>query len=127
MEEIVHLLAGGSSREGTEPAVAKEAARAKAVALAGEILSGTLGILEGARLLSAHRFHVGVPEDDPDFTSFVAIDSETDALPIGRSRMQWAPEVLAEKDLEIARAEQWARGFGLESCRNVVARFGRAG
>lgn len=80
----------------------------------------------GARQLVALRFSVGVPEDDPDFTAFVAIDSEADGLPIGAVRRLWDPAVLIEKDMEIARADAWARDFGLDAFRSVVDRFGIA-
>jgi hypothetical protein len=74
------------------------AARAKVVDLVRRVISGDLSILLAARDLSRLRFSVGSDEWDPDFIPFVAIDSETDQLPIGQVREHWAPEALVEKD-----------------------------
>jgi hypothetical protein len=80
-----------------------------------------------ARDLSALRFSVDVPEDDPDFTCFVAIDSETDALPIGPEREQWSTEALSRLDKEIVDARTWASTHGRLAFASVVRRFGKAG
>ena len=80
----------------------------------------------GARELSRLLASLGCDLDDPDYRTFVGIDSETDALPVGRTREHWAPEALAEKAADIARAEKWAIEFGRDAFANVVARFGKA-
>ncbi|HVR64908.1 MAG TPA: DUF2489 domain-containing protein [Polyangia bacterium] len=101
-----------------------QAARAEVVNLARRVLSGDLSILLAARELSRLRFSVGGDEWDPDFIQFVAIDSETDHLPVGQARQHWASEALVEKDEEIARAEAWARDGGLTACQRLLDRFG---
>jgi hypothetical protein len=125
IEDIVHLLAGGSSRPSDRKGIAT--ARKKALAIVREILSGQKDVLLGARELGSLRYDVGVPEDDPDFLCFLAIDSETDALPLGAVRSKWDPEALAEKDLEIDRARQWAREVGQAHLESVLRRFGGDG
>jgi hypothetical protein len=100
------------------------ASRARATAIASDVVAGLMSPIVGARLLVALRFSVGVREDDRDFTAFVAIDSEADGLPIGAVRRLWDPTVLIEMDTEIARAEAWAADFGREAFRSVVDRFG---
>lgn len=102
------------------------AARAKVVDLARRVISGDLSILLAARELSRLRFSVGGDEWDPDFIQFVAIDSETDHLPIGPVRRHWAPDALVEEDQEIARAEAWAREGGLLACKRLIDRFGES-
>jgi hypothetical protein len=68
-----------------------------------------------------------VSDEDEDFLAFVAIDSETDHLPVAAHvRPLWDAEALRGKDQDIARAEAWARSVGLEACRNLVSRFGTA-
>ena len=57
-------------------------------------------------------------------SAFNAIAAETRHLPPGIERQHWDADALREKDLEIAEKEAWARGVGLESCLNLVARFG---
>lgn len=125
IQDIVHLLAGGSSRPSDREGVAT--ARKKAIAIARDILSGQKDILLGARELNSLRFTVGVPEDDPDFLCFVGIDSETDALPLGTARSMWARDALEKKDAEIDRARNWAREVGQAALENVLRRFGGAG
>jgi hypothetical protein len=98
-------------------------ARAEAAAIASAILAGRLGAVMGAIYLNRLRSLVDVPDDDPDFETFLVIDSECDALPFGEARNHWAPEALAVKEPEVAEAEQWAIETGIEAFRNVVARF----
>ena len=65
-----------------------------------------------------------MPDDDPDFTAFIVIDSETETLPVGDARRYWAAEALAEKVPEIVKAEEWAMTNCREAFENVVRRFG---
>ena len=58
-----------------------------------------------------------------DFMAFVAIDSETDDLPIGDVRKYWSKEALDKLDPEIKKAEEWAKNFGLKECESLVRRF----
>jgi hypothetical protein len=87
------------------------------------MLSGVTSFIEGARTLAGLRFSAGL-ERDPDLTVFVAIDSETDALPMGDVRKLWNPDALAKLQPEIDRAEAWAREGGLEACERLAQRFG---
>jgi hypothetical protein len=121
IECVVHILAGG---EGFQP-VEHSGSRAAAVAIAERVLRGELDFVTGARLLVDLRGSVGVPSDDPDLLTFIGIDSETDALPIGPVRERWAPEALAEKADAIDRAQRWAREYGEDAFRNLISRFGQ--
>src|SRR5262245_2704115 len=124
LELIVHILAGG---EPPKRDLQESASRAQAGAIALSVLDGRLNHIAGARQLVALRSRVGVPDDDPDFLTMVAIDSETDHLPTQGTRKFWSPEALAEKADEIARAEQWARDMGREAFENISSRFGSTG
>ena len=97
--------------------------RRRVAEIAAQMLTGNVGMIEGARLLGGLHHEVEVGEDDPDFLMFVAIDSETDHLPVGQERQLWAPESLARKDFELGRAEGLAREDAAEACRNLVRRF----
>jgi len=98
--------------------------RQKIVAIARELLAGRLGVIEAARQIDAFRGdRVGLDEFDPDFVTFLAIESETDALPLGETRSHWAADALAQKDLEIARCEDLYRAQALEAASHLVARF----
>jgi len=62
-----------------------ETNRQKMAEIAQGILDGRISIIAGA--LEIHALfcgHVGIDEQDPDLNTFVAIDGETDDLPIGR-------------------------------------------
>jgi hypothetical protein len=69
-----------------------------------DLIEGRLGIIETARVLSKLKFLAGI-ENDADLDAFVAIDSETDELPVGGVRKQWAAHSLALQDVAIAKAE----------------------
>ena len=58
------------------------------------------------------------------FIPFVAIDSETDDLPIGAVRDLWQPDALARKDLEISRCEQLYRKQVAEACLALIESLG---
>ena len=70
------------------------------VKIASAIIAGDIGIIEGAREL-ALLGHEIADDFDSDFMPFVAIDSETDHLPVGKVRKFWSPEALRDKDKEI--------------------------
>ena len=103
-----------------------ERARIQAVAIASRVLAGSGSAVLAAIDLNRLRSSVGVPDDDPDFKTFMAIDSECDALPFGPVRQYWAPEALAAKEQALAHAEQWALETGKAAFWNVVTRFGGA-
>lgn len=97
--------------------------RQKVARIAQDILDGRIGVIEASRELSGLRFGVGGDEWDPDFITFVGIDSETDDLPVGQVRQHWAPDALAAKDAEIARCEKMYRDPACEAASHLVARF----
>ncbi len=97
--------------------------RERVVAIARSMLEGSFSFLEGARTLSALRFEAAVREDDSDFMTFVAIDSETDDLPLGDVCKYWSKEALDKLDPEIKEAEEWAKNFGFKACESLVRRF----
>jgi hypothetical protein len=50
----------------------------------------------------------------------IAVESETDHLPVGEVRKPWASYALREKDVEIAHAEELYRTDFLQTCRKIV-------
>jgi hypothetical protein len=97
--------------------------RQKVARIAQDILDGRVGVIEASRSLVALRFEVAVDEWDPDFITFVGIDSETDDLPVGQARQHWASDALAQKAPEIARCEDLYREPAREAAAHLVARF----
>jgi|SRR5882724_1306267 len=96
----------------------------KIVAASRSILSGELGIIAGARQLCGLGHGVGA-DRDPDFTFFVAIDSESDHLPIGVARQHWNPEALRTKDAEVAKFEAFYKEQTFEVCRRLIQKYDR--
>ena len=101
----------------------RDNARQEIGSTAATILSGALSFIEGARKLSRLRFAADL-EDDADLITFVAIDSETDALPLGEVRKLWRADALSNLQSEIDKAQEWARNIGQASCERLVKRFG---
>jgi hypothetical protein len=102
----------------------EERAHREVVTIATAILNGSVGIIEGARQLSALAHDV--VDDwrvDADFVVFGALDSGTDHLPIGRAREYWDPVALVDRDREVERVEADARPKIEQACRNLLHRF----
>ncbi len=99
-------------------------ARKRVVEVAMSILTGSMTYLDGAEHIWSLSHAVGgVANDDPDFRAFSVISSETDHLPLKRTRHLWSPAALQRLEPELKRTEGWARGVGLKACENLIARF----
>lgn len=109
-------------REFPNPQLRASLAR-KIVALANAILEGRTGLVVSAPRMNTMLYQIGVRDGDESYDAFRLISSETDHLPIAHERQYWERAALARKDLEIARAELWAREFGLDVCRELAHRF----
>jgi hypothetical protein len=92
------------------------------IARANELIEGRIGVLEAARKITLYRFRLRA-EKDTDFITFVAIDSETDHLPIGIVRQHWVGEALEKKDLEIEKTETHFRDRALKAARNLIEKY----
>ena len=100
--------------------------RRQVISTAQAMLEGQLSFLIGSRRLAALRHETDAAADEADFLVFVAIDSNTDALPLGSVREHWDQGALARLEPEIEEAEHWALTVGADACRSLIARFGRA-
>ena len=92
----------------------------------GRCSRGLLSPILAARELLGLMVRLDVPREDPDFATFVLIESETDALPVGPERREWAPDALERLAVDIARSERWARETGDDAFQSVVRRWGAA-
>ena len=102
--------------------------RGKIVAVCEAILNEEIGVIAGSRILNRLEFElidysVGKFDRDEDFIPFVAIDSDTDHLPVDRERVNWSAEALAQKDKEIAESEAFHKDSAFAACRNLITRF----
>ena len=93
------------------------------VRVARRILDGSIGIVAGARQITRLRFG-STAENDSDVLVFIAIDSETDHLPLGDVRRHWSAEALRAKDEELRGFEDWAREHTFKACKSLIARYG---
>jgi hypothetical protein len=94
------------------------------VRLATSVLAGKVDLLEAAPKLWSNLSVLGFDWNDPDYHAFGLIVSETDALPLGEQRAQWAPDALVEKEPELREARIWAAPLGMPACERIVTRFG---
>ena len=103
--------------------------RGKVVAICEAILRSEMGAIPGSRILNRLEFDLlhhgasGCFDRDEDFIPFVAIDSETDHLPVDWERQNWSTEALERKDQEIATAEERAKEVVFPACKKLIERF----
>ena len=89
---------------------------------AQRLLSGEIGVIAASRACSALLAEVASaqPELAEALTIFVAIDSDTDALPLGAVRGMWCPASLALEDRKIAEAEKEYRESARQASRRLL-------
>lgn len=97
--------------------------RGKIVAVCELLLREQIGVIAGSRQLVSLGSEL-CGEHDEDFIPFLAVDSETDHLPVDWERRNWSIEALERKDKEISEYEEGARKDVLELCRKLISRFG---
>lgn len=94
----------------------------KIVSIREAMLREEIGIIAASRRLVSLGFEL-FANHDKDFLMFVAIDSETDHLPVDLERQNWSVEALERKDQEIVNYEAIAKEDALETCRKLIKRF----
>jgi hypothetical protein len=99
--------------------VGRRRAKSQILSLAKQLLTGQLGVIAASRELSPLRHEVE-SELAGVLVVFTAIDSETDALPIGEVRQHWSQEALERKDREITDAEEHYRDTAMEAATRLL-------
>ena len=97
-------------------------ARLQLVQIATAMIEGKLHLLEGARRLCRLRPDSGDPEN-PAFLPMIAVESETDHLPLGDERVRCSVDFLRRIDDEVERYLVDERSHLLEYCREIVRVF----
>ena len=100
--------------------------RGKIVAICEAILKEEIGIIAGSRILKSLEYEL-CGDHDEDFIAFVAIDSETDHLPVDCERRNWSGEALGRKDKEIAQSEAFHQNDAFAACKILLERFDMKG
>jgi hypothetical protein len=89
------------------------------LAIAKQLLAGQIGVIAASRKLCPLRHEVE-PQLAKVLLTFTAIDSETDALPVGEVRKEWNPDALQRKDKEIAESEDFYRDSAMNAATEIV-------
>ena len=97
-----------------------EQSRAKISATAKVMLSGECSFIEGVRAICGLFKRARIDQAAEPFVTFVAIDSETDAVPIGAVREKWHPEAKLKLAAEWNDAERYAKLTGEPACREAI-------
>ena len=98
-------------------------AKANLVAVAKELDAGRIHFIDGIRRILSLKWSVSQLEHDADFSTFVAVDSESDHLPGAEQRHLCSQAWLKECDLQTARLEAfWGREARV-ACVALVTRF----
>lgn len=89
------------------------------VKVASEIIGGELELVQGCRRL--RELQARATWLDPGlFTTFAAVDSETDEFPVGVERAVWDEAARAEKDAELLRYVDIVRPTVEAECRALI-------
>jgi hypothetical protein len=86
-----------------------------------QMMGGNLSFIEGSRIVNGLTEAAGYDRLSEPFVAFVAIDSETDAVPIGKVRDLWHPDAVAKHTDEWCQSEAWAKQVGEPACREALA------
>jgi hypothetical protein len=97
----------------------QEQIRGQILDVAKELIGGRLGVIAASRELSRLRHDVE-PQLAEILLTFAGIDSETDALPIGRVRKGWNRDAPDRKDREIAEAELLYRESAMAAATELI-------
>ena len=98
-----------------------ERSRERIGTTANAMLSGECSYIEGVRAIYGLFEEARIDGFAEPFVTFVAIDSETDAVPIGRFLEQWHPDAKLKFATGWIEAENYARSFGEPACRATIA------
>jgi hypothetical protein len=96
-------------------------AREKLIETLEQMLVGELSFIEGSRVVTGLTDKAGYDRLVEPFVKFVAIDSETDAIPVGEVRELWQPDAIAKHTDDWNRSEAWARQVGQSACEEALA------
>lgn len=91
------------------------------ITVARAVLNGDMKVIEASRVLLKLKRSAGLAGEV--FLPFIAIDSETDHLPVGPERELWPAEALAKKDQEIREVEEMYADIAREACSLIIEQF----
>lgn len=101
------------------------ASQQRVVRTAQDLISGSQPFIDAVRKIVALRFHVAASQDDPDFTPFVALDSETDHLPPESAMAHCTDEWKAQSAKEVQSAILLHGPTIFAACERLIQRFAK--
>ncbi len=96
-------------------------ARAKVAQIVQMMLDGECSYIAGSRYILPLLSEARIDSLEEPFVAFVAINSETDVVPLARFRGNWDPDAMAKHVPEWDRLERWAKTYGERACRETLA------
>ena len=99
----------------------KQRTRLEMIETLEQMLANELSFIEGSRALSVLLHSADVDRLSDPFVTFVAIDSETDDIPLGDTRSLWSKQALEQHAAKWRQAEDWARRVGEPASRAALA------
>jgi outer membrane translocation and assembly module TamA len=97
----------------------QEQIRIHILRIARQLVAGEIDVIAASRELGYLRHEVE-PQLANVLVTSTAIDSETDALPVGDMRKEWSPEALKRKDKEIAETEDFYRESAINAATELI-------
>jgi len=93
-----------------------------------DLMEGRRGIIESARVMQRLARKVR-DERDANFIVFGGIASESDDLPVGEERRNWAASALEREDakIKIVAFEEQCREAALRSAKHLVDKYSPSG
>jgi hypothetical protein len=98
------------------------AKRRELVVVANSMLESNTNLIEGVRQICVLRLNVGDSDNDV-FMTMRAVESETDAFPLGAMRAKCSPDFLERMDVEMQAYLSDARDDILQACRDIVRTY----
>jgi hypothetical protein len=108
-----------SERDNSQLSERERNIRVQILEVAKQLIAGQVGVIAASRQLS-HLRHEVEPRVAEVLLTFTGIDSETDALPIGRVRKEWNQDALKVKDREIEDAERFYRDSAMSAAAELI-------
>ena len=95
----------------------------KLVTICRRAVLGEFSVIEASRLICALCHDPDPDFEDSDLNLFRTIYDETEHLPVGKFRDNWAREALERKDAEIAEVESFYKEAAAASYRALLDRY----
>lgn len=98
-----------------------ERCRSEIASTAQGMLDGDCSYIEGSRKILQSLKAARIDSRQKPFIVFASIDSETDAIPVGKQLEHWPDASIARFRPDWDAAEAWAQKHGEVACREAIS------